>query len=86
MTPLKPGSETTEWKGTKIAMYGGLILEAAVLPALAMFQSAHPGAAWAAGAMGLSGALLQAFSLFGYQRARSSLKATAMTQGVPGPV
>lgn len=78
---LKPGFETSEWTLTKAAVVLGCVLEGAAGTMHALMDSGVS-APWFPMALAVCGFVLQAASIFGYQKGRAVVKAAAIDAGV----
>lgn len=79
--PLAAGSTTSEGQYTLVAVIAGTVLEA-VGSILTALEHTHPNASWMALALVAVGALLQAATLFGYNKGRALLKSNAILAGL----
>lgn len=77
--PMASGSTTSEWTITKVAMVVGGILEGAAV-ALGTLQGQVAAGPWLAAVLAVIGVLLQVAAVFGYQKGRTVLKATMISQ------
>lgn len=81
---LKPGFKTSEFWLTVLAFVVGMACET-FAGALEMSQQAGVERGWFGAALAACGFLLQIVGLFGYQRARSAVKAAASVASLPLP-